>query len=72
MTAMQCTPQQGLLTPTIDGSVPETETLPSIDENFVRIAKTSLVVIDVPYSDSNDSYYLSDDLTPSNAGIGDG
>ena len=59
----------GLLTPTIDGSVPEAETLPSIDENFVRIAKTSLVVSDVPYSDSNDSYYLSDDLTPSNAGI---
>ncbi|MBE3674047.1 VWA domain-containing protein [Pseudoalteromonas distincta] len=59
----------GLLTPTLDGSVPEMEALPSIDENFIRIGKTSLVVSDVPQSDYNDWYYLSTQLTSNNAYI---
>ncbi|WP_349304616.1 VWA domain-containing protein [Pseudoalteromonas sp. NEC-BIFX-2020_002] len=57
----------GLLTPTRDGSVPEMEALPSIDENFIRIAKASLVVSDVPRSDYNDKYYFSDQLISNNA-----
>lgn len=59
----------GLLTPTRDGSVPEMEALPSIDENFVRIAKTTLVVSDVPRSDYNDKYYFSTQLASDNAYI---
>jgi hypothetical protein len=59
----------GLLTPTLDGSVPEMEALPSIDENFVRIGKTSLVVSDVPQSDYNDWYYLSTQLVSNNVYI---
>lgn len=60
----------GLLTATLDGSVPAIEALPTIDENFVRITKTSLVVDDVPsYGDGNDSLYRSEDLEPTNAGM---
>ena len=59
----------GLLTPTLDGSVPEMEALPSIDENFVRIGKTSLVVSDVPRLDFNDSYDSSEELVANNADI---
>jgi len=59
----------GLLTATLDGSVPEMEALPSIDENFVRISKTSIVVNDVPSSDGNDSYDSSDELVSNNTDL---
>ncbi|MFS1424468.1 Ig-like domain-containing protein [Shewanella sp. 10N.286.48.B5] len=59
----------GLLTPTLDGSEPEEEALPTIDENFVRITKTSLVVSDIPYSDGDDSYFYSTSLEADNTGI---
>lgn len=59
----------GLLTPTLDGSQPEPEALPVIDENFVRIAKTSIVVSDVPYSDNNDQYYYATPIEPDNLGL---
>lgn len=59
----------GLLTPAIDGSEPVEEALPTIDENFVRIAKTSLVVTDVPYSDDNDTFQDAVDLAADNLGI---
>jgi len=60
----------GLLTATLDGSVPTIEALPAITENFVRITKTSLVITDVPRdSDGNDTYTGSDDLATTNAGV---
>lgn len=59
----------GLFTPTLDGSEPVQEALPTITENFVRIAKTSLVVSDVPYYDGDDSHYIATKLETTNAGI---
>lgn len=58
----------GLLTPTRDGSVPEMEALPSIDENFVRIGKTTLVVNDVPPNNYDDFYKYSNELASNNTG----
>ncbi|XQF90261.1 choice-of-anchor X domain-containing protein [Pseudoalteromonas espejiana] len=60
----------GLLTPTLDGSLYlRWRLLPSIDENFVRIGKTTLVVNDVPRSDYNDDFYFSDQLASNNVYI---
>ena len=60
----------GLLTPTIDGSVPEAEALPDINENFVRISKTTIVVSDVPYSDGDGNTYNANPLNADNSGAG--
>jgi VCBS repeat-containing protein len=59
----------GLLTPAEDGSQPQAPVLPSIQENFFRVSKASLVVSDVPFNDGDDSTSGATIIVPDNTGI---